>query len=177
MLPAAATLETVVMFLFFLFFLEGTGRGNLGIQVLRLGAVGIKVDRDEAGVVRVLALAERVSFPLSGKLCSVGTRLSVENTRHWVVTGDGGVKPYDRCLEGRSPGGGSALRGGAGVVAEGSGGAAREVGLARGTTGRAGIGAGGGAGVTICALSQRVTWIRERVFSIPGQVGRVATVD
>jgi len=115
------------------------------------------VDRDEAGVVRVLALAERVGFPLSGKLCSVGARVSVENTPHWVVTGDVVVKPYDRCLEGRSPGGGSALRGGARVVAEEGRGAAREVGLARGTTGRAGIGARGGAGVTLCAPSQTVT--------------------
>ena len=115
------------------------------------------MDRDEAGVVRVLALAERVGFPLSGKLCSVGARVSVENTPHWVVTGDVVVKPYDRCLEGRSPGGGSALRGGARVVAEEGRGAAREVGLARGTTGRAGIGARGGAGVTLCAPSQTVT--------------------
>lgn len=43
--------------------LEGTGRGNLGIQGLELGAVGIEVAQDEAGGVRVVAVVERVGFP------------------------------------------------------------------------------------------------------------------
>lgn len=103
---------------------------------------------------------------MNGGICSIGTGLSVESTCYGVVTWDVRVKPCVRCLGGRSAGPGRRGRG-----------AGREVVLGGGTTDLARVGAGGGVGVTLYDRLRRDTWIRERVFSMAGKVGRVTTVD
>jgi len=59
----------------------------------------------------------------------------------------------------------------------GGGGPAREVVPGGGTTGRAGMGAGGGAAVALCDRSGMNEWIGESALSIAGKVGRVPTVN
>ena len=69
------------------------------------------------------------------------------------------------------------LEGSARDLGGGEGEAALVVEPDRGTTGRAGVGTGGGAEVVLCDRSRMDALNGERAFSIAGNVGRIATMD